>query len=144
MTKEVKSIGADITTLSTKLADKITIDDEGLLTETEVLFDATHSEDDVNTVKRAQQLTSTFNTALLHAASGKALPVMKEKGIKRVSGAFKVGDETTSINITAPTGRKADGSMKDPVVTVISRRVEHADHGAVRQAIYDQYRTLAD
>ncbi|WNT47156.1 hypothetical protein SPLA10_PHROGS00095 [Salmonella phage SPLA10] len=144
MSKETKTVSAEITELSALLENRIAIDDEGVLTVEAGAFDDNTPAEIKEHVVPVQEHIAKFNTALLHAASGKALPVMKEKGIKRVSGSVAVGKETTSVNITAPTGRKADGSMKDPVVTVISRRVEHADHATVRQAIYDQYRALAD
>lgn len=143
--KEIKAvISEEITKLSKSLEDQISIDDEGVIAIGENAFNDSLPENLREHLEPIQRHTALFNTALLDATGRKALPVMKEKGLKRVSGSTRVGLDTTSVNITAPSGRKADGSMKDPVVTVISRRVEHADHGAVRQSIYDSYRSLND
>lgn len=143
--KEIKNvISAEVVTLSKSLEDHISIDDEGVIAISENAFEDSLPSNLREHVEPIQRHTALFNTALLDATGRKALPVMKEKGLKRVSGSTRVGLDTTSVNITAPTGRKADGAMKDPVVTVISRRAEHADHGAVRQVIYDSYRSLND
>jgi hypothetical protein len=143
--KETKSIiSPEVAALSKELESKISIDDEGVVAISETAFNDSLPANLREHVEPIQRHTALFSTSLLDAVGRKALPVMKEKGLKRVSGSTSVGLDTTSVNITSPTGRKADGSMKDPVVTVISRRAEHADHGAVRQSIYDSYRSLND
>lgn len=143
--KETKAtISKEVLDLSKELESKISIDDEGVIAIAESAFNDSLPSNLREHVEPIQRHIALFNTSLLDATGKKALPVMKEKGLKRVSGSTNVGLDTTSVNITAPTGRKADGSMKDPVVTVISRRAEHADHGSVRTAIYDAYRSLND
>lgn len=143
--KETKAtISKEVLDLSKELESKISIDDEGVIAIAESAFNDSLPSNLREHVEPIQRHIALFNTSLLDATGKKALPVMKEKGLKRVSGSTNVGLDTTSVNITAPTGRKADGSMKDPVVTVISRRAEHADHGSVRQGIYDAYRSLND
>lgn len=143
--KENKAtISKEVEDRATELLSKISMDDEGSVIYAADTFDSTCDKEVLKHVAPVQKELSLFGTALLHATGKAALPVMKEKGIKRASGSVQVGLDTVSVNITAPTGRKADGSMKDPVVTVISRRAEHADHGTVRQGIYDAYRALND
>ncbi len=137
-------LSPEVVDLSKELESKISIDDEGVIAISETAFNDSLPANLRDHVEPIQKHIALFNTSLLDATGRKALPVMKEKGLKRVSGSTAVGMDTTSINITAPTGRKPDGAMKDPVVTVISRRAEHADHGSVRSNIYDAYRALND
>lgn len=144
-TKEIKpTISPEVEAMSKNLDSQISIDDEGVVSINEDAFMESTPVNLREHVEPLQRHTALFNTSLLHAVGQKAMPVMKEKGLKRVSGSTRVGLDTTSVNITAPTSRKADGSMKDPIVTVIGRRYEHADHGAVRQTVYDAYSALND
>lgn len=130
--------------VSEAVVDKIDFDKEGLINQGENVFEETNTKERVESVIDNQRHVAMFSTGLLHAFATKAIPKMKEEGFNRATGSFKVGLETLTVNITAPSGRKADGTMKDPVVTTISRRAEHEDYGKVRSAVYDAYRALND
>lgn len=139
-----KELSQETIDLANVLIEKISIDDEGVMTVPDSAFEESIEDDLREYVERVDRSRARFNTALTKAAGEKALPVMKEKGLKRVSGSAKVGLGSTSINITAPNGRRADGSMKDPIVTAISRQYEHPDHSRVRSDISAAWKALND
>lgn len=141
---KVATISPFMQELAGKLSNGIDIDKEGGLSGNADLYIETLAEEHRPHLDAIQEHDANFGPALLLAARDKSLSVMKEHGVKRISGSVQAGRASYAVNITAPTSRRADGSMKDPVVTVIRRQEEHKDYGAIRSSVYDGYRKLAD
>lgn len=146
-TKEVVAlvISDDITKLAEQVGAELTIDGEGNFTAPDDIFDRLVTDVTPDEVVRVQKALTRFGTASFKAVCEKGVDTTHaDKAIKRVSGVIKTGLDEIAINYNRPSGNKSDGSVKDPAVSLITRRHEHADHAAVRQTIYARARSLID
>lgn len=134
--------------LQGKLVDLIEITESGGLKENEKLHTAfidTAPAEVKKAYEAVQNHESHFATALLGAFGEKAVPfIAGHRDINRVHGIVKTGKTELALNYVAPSGKKNDGTPKDPAVSVIYRRQEHADHTAIRHGINAKTRELID
>lgn len=146
--KEVSlEISKEILDLSKKIGKDLFVTDHGVIAQTEGkdIFMENAPAEVKDHIKAVQAYESSFATAALHNIGTKAIEHLKEhRDSKRVWGIIQTGDTGIALNYTPPTGKKADGTMKDPSVTVAYRRKEHADHVAVRREIEAKTHELFD
>lgn len=150
--KEVKKdvvteVSAEILDLSKKIGDNLFITEHGTIQQKEGkdVFMENAPKDIRDKIAAVQNYESQFATAALHNIGPKAIEHLKtHRDNKRVWGIVGTGETAVALNYTPPTGKKADGSMKDPSVTVAYRRKEHADHEIVRRGIYAKTSELFD
>lgn len=139
----------EIDALLTKTADSIetrlVVDDEGTMTETESCYAANLPKDlTMETVEKVHEYDSMFASAFALAGGRKAIEHRKaHPNASRVAGVIRTGKNEMAFNYNVPT-RKADGTWKDPSVTVISRRFEHKDHSKVRSYIGSKTKEIMD
>lgn len=146
-TKEVLAIDNEVLEASNAIQPRLQFNDEGV-------FEVTGEQDDLFMnfldeelrpyVDKLDERKALFRTALTHAVGKTGTPVLKERGLKRVSGTVKMGKDVCGVNITAPSGKRADGTSKDPIVTTVTRVFENENHGRVRSDIYNAWRSLND
>lgn len=141
MSVETKTpaISKDVTELSAKLKEHVVINDQGTLEKNDEIYLSYAPKEVKEGVKAVDDYDSLFATALLHAFGEKAVEHLKEHPEnKRVAGEYGGGTAGRKfvVNYTAPSGKKADGTPKDPSVTVVRRNCEHVDHASVRHGIY--------
>lgn len=133
-------VSAELQTLSDKILPRLVISEHGVLSETvgdKTAFIENAPKKVIEAIKEVQDYESLFASASLHAFGPIAVKHIKDHPEnKRVYGVLQTGETQIALNYTAPSGKKADGTPKDPSVTVAYRRKEHADHTAVRQGIY--------
>lgn len=140
-TKDVKAVAVskEVIKLSEKLAKGMKINEQGNLENNEALY-LDNAPDDVKAaVAKVDAYDGLFATSALRAFGPMAIEHLKAfPENKRVSGELAGGtkDRKFMFNYTAPSGKKADGTPKDPSVTVVRRLGEHPDHTAVRHEIY--------
>lgn len=147
-TKDVAGIEIDpeIMAMAEKITKPMTIDEEGVLTVTDDVYADTLPKDlTMDTVNRVHEHDSRFASAFLYAAGHKTIDFMKDhREVKRVSGIISTGRNELGFNFSQPTGKRADGTMKDPSVTVVSRRYEHQDHGKIRAHLSERTKSIMD
>ncbi|UQT03074.1 hypothetical protein TOTORO_02110 [Serratia phage vB_SmaS-Totoro] len=135
-------ISAEIRSLADKLKENMEISEHGVMTLGENVFLDNAPKEVKAHFAAVQNYESEFATSLMLAGGEQAIDAIKgNKEIKRVAGVVATGNTQMAFNYTAPTGRKQDGSMKDPSITTVYRRKEHEDHTAVRQALTEKTRT---
>lgn len=131
-------ISDEIVNLSKAIGDNIVVNDTGAVVQLEgkdVFMDNAPA-DIKDAIVKVQSYESTFATALLHNVGQKAVAALeKDRGLRRINGVIATGETSLAVNYVPPTGKKADGTMKDPAVAVAYRRKEHTDHVAVRHEI---------
>lgn len=140
-TETTLEITAEIRTLADKLKNGMEISEHGVLSVSSDAFMDNAPKAVKENVAAVQNYESEFATSLMLAGGEKSIDFLKgNKEIKRVAGAVSTGVTQMAFNYTAPTGRKQDGTMKDPSITTVYRRKEHGDHTAVRQALTEKTR----
>lgn len=131
--------------LSDKIAEAMQISDAGVLTVNSAVFLDNAPANVKKHIAEVHEYESLFSTAAMRAFGPTAIDHLKtHRDNKRVYGLIETGAAQIALNYTAPNGKKADGTPKDPSVTVVYRRKEHADHVAVRQEIYAKTLQLFD
>ncbi len=143
----VLEISKEVLDLSAKIGDSIFVSEHGTISQKEGVdcFMDNAPADIKDKIEAVQEYESLFATALLHNAGPKAIDHLKtHRDTKRVWGVIQTGKTGVAVNYTPPTGKKADGTMKDPSVTVAYRRKERDDHVAVRRMIESKTSELSD
>lgn len=131
-------ISDEIIAIDNAIGDDIFITETGAVVQAEgknVFMDIAPA-DIKDAIAKVQNYESVFATGLLRNVGRKFVAaVEKDRNIRRVSGVIPTGETSLAVNFVPPTGKKADGTMKDPAVAVAYRRKEHTDHVAVRHEI---------
>lgn len=131
--KDVMVISTEVTELSDKIKPNIVVDANGAVSEKEGadIFMANAPAEIKEHITAVQKYESLFATSLLRAVGDLAVDHVREhRDTKRVNGVIKTGESALAVNYVPPTGKKADGTMKDPAVAIAYRRPERADHRA--------------
>lgn len=143
----VAEISKEVLDLSGKIGDNLFITEHGTISQKEGIdtFMENAPAEIKDSIEAVQRYESLYATAVLHNIGPKAIEHLKEhRDNKRVWGIIRTGETGIAANYTPPTGKKADGTMKDPSVTIAYRRKEHADHELVRREIYSKTKELFD
>jgi len=140
-TKDTKAlvVSKEVVELSEKISKSLKVNDQGIVENDQQLYLDNAPKIVKDSVAAVDAYDAVFAASLLRSFGPKAIEHLKATPEnKRVSGEIYGGakDRKFMLNYTAPSGKKADGTPKDPSVTVVRRLGEHPDHAAVRHEIY--------
>lgn len=94
----------------------------------------------------SQEVASEISAALLHVASTKTIEYLKNnKDVPRVAGKLRIGKNEIAYSMQPMLGEtNADGSAKNPVVSVIHRQFEDEDYRTIRNDVMARAQSLRD
>lgn len=94
----------------------------------------------------SQEVAADISAALLHVASNKTIEFLQNnRDVPRVAGKLRIGKNEIAYSMQPMLGEtNADGSAKNPVVSVIHRQYEAEDYRTIRNDVMVRAQSLRD
>lgn len=101
---------------------------------------------DLATYTKAQEIGADISAALLYVGSNKSIGhISQNRDVQRVAGKIKVGRNELAYSFQSMAKEtNADGSAKNPVVSVIHRQYEADDYREIRKDVMLSAQSLRD
>lgn len=134
---------------ATVLTEAATVGDGGALDFDDKIVDEKILEGDDLTMEqfmRAQTIAADISAMTLHVGSSKAVEYLRSnKDVPRVAGKLRIGRNEIAYSMQPMLGESnADGSPKNPVVSVIHRQYEADDYRVIRADVMLHAQSLRD